>query len=51
MLDQRTGYESVEAMTKSHDILIELRRTLQERLANKPKSGLTANVNRVLKGF
>ncbi|MHB9648898.1 hypothetical protein ACX9VS_05525 [Weissella paramesenteroides] len=46
------GYENVEAMAKgTHDILINLRKTRQERLASKPKTGLTANGNQVLKRF
>lgn len=46
------GYESVEAMAKgTRDILINLRKTRAERLANKPKTGLTANGNQVLKRF
>lgn len=46
------GYESVEAMAKgTHDILINLRKTRAERLANKPKTGLTANGNQVVKRF
>jgi hypothetical protein len=43
------GYESVEAMAKgTHDILINLRKTRQERLANKPKTGLTATGHQAL---
>lgn len=46
------GYESVEATAKgTHDILINLRKTRAERLASKPKTGLTANGNQVLKRF
>lgn len=46
------GYENVEAMAKgTHDIFVNLRKTRVERLANKPKTGLTANGNRVLKRF
>lgn len=46
------GYENVEAMAKgTHDIFVNLRKTRAERLANKPKTGLTANGNRVLKRF
>lgn len=46
------GYETVAAMAKgTHDILVNLRKTRQERLASKPKTGLTANGNQVLKRF
>ena len=44
------GYESVAAMAKgTHDILVNLRATRAERLANKPKSGLTAEGHQVVR--
>ena len=46
------GYESVEAMAKgTHDLLVNLRATRKERLANKPKSGLTAEGHQVVRRF
>lgn len=43
------GYENAEAMAKgTHDILINLRKTRQERLANKSKTGLTATGHQAL---
>lgn len=46
------GYESVEAMAKgTHDILVNLRATRAERLANKPKTGLTAEGHQVVRRF
>lgn len=48
----RLGYKNAEDMAKgTHDILINLRKTRAERLASKPKTGLTANGNQVLKRF
>ena len=46
------GYESVAAMAKgTHDILVNLRATRAERLANKPKTGLTAEGHQVVRRF
>ncbi|WP_419154484.1 hypothetical protein [Weissella bombi] len=51
-LAKELGYESVETMAKgSWEKLYELRRTREERLAKRPKTGLTATGNQVLKRF
>ncbi|WP_419154453.1 hypothetical protein [Weissella bombi] len=51
-LAKELGYESVAAMAKgSWEKLYELRRTREERLAKRPKTGLTATGNQVLKRF
>lgn len=51
-LAKQLGYSSVEAMIKdSWEKLYELRNTRPERMANKAKTGLTANGNQVLQRF
>lgn len=51
-LAKQLGYETVEEMGKaSWKLLVELRNTRPERMANKAKTGLTANGNQVLKRF
>ncbi|MBU7568228.1 hypothetical protein KGP39_05565 [Weissella hellenica] len=51
-LAKQLGYDTVETMIKdSWEKLYELRRTREERMANKAKTGLTANGNKVLQRF
>lgn len=51
-LAKQLGYSTVEAMVEgSWEKLYELRRTREERLAKRPKTGLTATGNQVLKRF
>ncbi|WP_419154655.1 hypothetical protein [Weissella bombi] len=51
-LAKQLGYSTVEAMVKgSWEKLYELRRTREERMASKAKTGLTATGHQVLKRF